>query len=635
MDSLIHILILEDLPEDAELIQRELRGGGLDFTAICVDTKEDFLTALEDFAPDVVIADYAMPSFDGMDALQLAREFDAMLPVVMVTGSKYEDIAVECMKLDAADYLIKEHLTRLPFAIKRVLERRKVQQAYKEATEKLRATEERFSTIYKANPMAMSLISLTDGRVVDVNDSWQDLFGYSLAEVLGKKISEIDIYKATGSAFWEHLRCCNKMKAGEFQFKKRSGDTIRGLSSVTLLQLQDEMYCLNVIDDITQQRRLDKELTLLERLESLGLLAGGIAHDFNNILTIILGYISLAKNSAHNNDFITNSMIEAEVAARQAVALTQQLLTFAKGGAPVKKTQSIKELIKQSVVFSLHGSDIKYNFNISDSLVVVNVDFDQISQVLNNLVLNALQAMPMGGTLSITAENFTILTSHALPLNEGDYIKITVQDTGEGIPEEICKNIFDPYFTTKAKGTGLGLTTSFSIISQHNGYITVKSQVGQGTTFTVYLPASNLTVEDTGSPKLDVQTGSGRVLVMDDEEPIRNVLGKMLSVLGYEFEFASNGVEAILLYAQAVASGAPFDAVILDLTIRGSMGGKKTIQKLLEIHPQCRAIVSSGYSHDVVLSDFQSYGFKGLVAKPYRLEDLSAVLHRVISDKLN
>ena len=425
------------------------------------------------------------------------------------------------------------------------------------------------------------------------------------------------------------------MQASEFEFKTRSGDTITGLSSVTLLQLQGEMYCLNVIDNITQQTRLYKELTRLERLESLGLLAGGIAHDFNNILTIILGYISLARNSADNKEFITNSMREAEVATRQAVALTQQLLTFARGGASVKKTQSIKELVKESVTFTLHGSNIECNFSISEDLMAVNVDFDQISQVLNNLVINALQAMPMGGTLNIAAENFTIEESDALPLNEGDYIKITVQDTGEGIPEKICKNIFDPYFTTKGKGTGLGLTTSHSIISQHNGYITVKSQVGQGTIFTVYLPALNLTVENTGSPKQDVQTGSGKVLVMDDEESIRKVLGKMLSVLGYESEFTPNGVEAISLYAQAVASGAPFDAVILDLTIRGSMGGKETIRKLLEINPQCRAIVSSGYSQDAVLSDFQSYGFKGLVAKPYRLEDLAGVLHRVIFDEIN
>ncbi|MCR3923164.1 MAG: response regulator [Firmicutes bacterium] len=634
MDSQLRILMVEDVPEDAELIERELRSGGLDFITICVDVKEAFLTALEEFKPDLVIADYAMPSFNGMEALQLALEHDDTLPVVIVTGSMYEDIAVECMKLDAADYVIKEHLTRLPFAIRRALDRRKAQQTQKKATEALQAAEERFSTIYKVNPMAMSLISLSENRFVDVNDRWQDLFGYSLVDVIGNKVNEIPIYMHAHSedAFCEHL-CGSKMLDREFEFKTKSGEEITVLSSVKLLELRGEKYCLNVMDDITQQRRLQKELMRLERLESVGLLAGGIAHDFNNILTVILGYISLARNCSDDKDVIANSMREVEIATRQAVALTHQLLTFAKGGTPIKKTLSIIELIKESAKFTLHGSNIGCNFSIADDLMAVDVDYDQISQVLNNLVINALQAMPLGGTLKIMAENYCINEASALPLIEGDYIRVTVQDTGEGIPPEVCKNIFDPYFTTKSTGSGLGLTTSHSIINQHNGYIEVESQVGQGTTFTIYLPASKLAVENTVCSNQNVITGSGKVLVMDDEESVRRVVVEMLSFLGYDFELACNGVEAISLYSQAVASGKTYDAVILDLTVRGSMGGKETIKELMSINPQVRAIVSSGYSEDAVLSDFQSYGFKGLVAKPYRLEELAKVLHRVIFEE--
>ncbi len=383
--------------------------------------------------------------------------------------------------------------------------------------------------------------------------------------------------------------------------------------------------------DITDRNRLLEELQKTQKLESLGILAGGIAHDFNNIITAILGNIEILKVylEAHKH---SERLLKIENAVFRARDLIQQLLTFSKGGAPIKKILSIIELLKESAGFVLRGSNVKCEFSIQDDLWAVEIDEGQISQVINNLLLNADQAMRDGGTINITAKNHIIYNVNGLPLHKGKYVRISIEDHGVGIPEENISKIFDPYFTTKEKGNGLGLTTAYSIIRKHDGYITVDSKVGRGSTFSIYLPASDETQQPEQMVEKHIIKGTGKILVVDDEETVRDVAQQMLNLCGYEAECVSDGAEALELYRKALAAGSPYDIVIMDLTIPGGLGGKETIKKLLNIDPQAKAVASSGYSSAPVMSEFKKYGFRGVLTKPYRMQELSELLHRILKN---
>lgn len=385
--------------------------------------------------------------------------------------------------------------------------------------------------------------------------------------------------------------------------------------------------------DITERRKADEEREKMQRLESIGILAGGIAHDFNNLLAGILGNIDLAKMHVKPGDKLYKRLEDTETASLRARDLTQQLLTFSKGGEPVKKDFSVSALLRDSVGFTLSGSNIRCEYLIPEDLWPVNADEGQINQVISNLVINAVQAMPGGGLIIASCENTAIGSKDAIPLKKGQYVKITLRDQGTGINEEHLAKIFDPYFTTKERGKGLGLATCYSIIKRHDGYITVESQLGVGTAFHIYLPASPDAVLAEKAEEEKPFISRGRILVMDDEEIVRMVATEMLSTLGHEVAVAKDGAEAIELYIRAKASGLPFDAVIMDLTIPGGMGGKEAIGRLKEIDPAVKVIVSSGYSNDPIMAHHQEYGFVGSVIKPYMVKDLSEALHKALQVK--
>ncbi len=385
--------------------------------------------------------------------------------------------------------------------------------------------------------------------------------------------------------------------------------------------------------DITHQRKMEEELAKSEKLESIGLLAGGIAHDFNNILTSILGNISLALMEIKNDSGLYELLADAEKATARAQNLTQQLLTFSKGGAPVKRTTSLKSLLTDLVNFALRGSNVKCEFDISDELSAVNIDIGQMSQVINNLVINADQAMPDGGIIKIAAKNVEAENEPAIASEKGKFIKISIVDQGEGIPEEHLGKIFDPYFTTKKRGSGLGLATTYSIIKNHDGYISVSSITGEGTTFDVYLPAAlDRAIKDRKVVQKSVKDKcTGRILVMDDDSMILKITGILLNKLGYTASFARDGDEAIEIYKKAMKEGQPFDAAIFDLTVPGGMGGSEAIKKLKKIDPDICAIVSSGYSTDPVMADYIKFGFKGFAVKPYGIEELATAIKSVLT----
>ncbi|MDP6777005.1 MAG: ATP-binding protein, partial [Candidatus Latescibacteria bacterium] len=388
-----------------------------------------------------------------------------------------------------------------------------------------------------------------------------------------------------------------------------------------------------VVVDITERQRAEEELRKMQRLESIGVLAGGIAHDYNNILTAILGNISLILLNQDLDDETQRRLREAEAASIQARSLTHQLLTFSKGGTPVKKTVAVEGLMKDAVGFSLRGANVVGKFSFSEDLGAVEVDEGQIGQVLNNLVINAKQAMPEGGSIDVSAGNVDVMADSALPLEPGRYVRISVADQGTGIPAAHLSRIFDPYFTTKQEGSGLGLAVCYSVINGHDGHITVESELGVGSTFHVYLPASADSPADSTDAEASWHVGGGRVLIMDDEEIVRYVAGGILEETGYEVAYAENGEEAIRLYQEAMAAGHSFDVVLMDLTVPGGMGGKECIHRIREIDPDVKAIVSSGYAEDPVMAEYRDHGFSEVVPKPYKMAGLCAAVHRLVEQR--
>jgi len=389
---------------------------------------------------------------------------------------------------------------------------------------------------------------------------------------------------------------------------------------------------VTITRDITIEKKNEEHIIRSARLESLGILAGGIAHDFNNMLTGILGNINLAKNLIDKNNPIKNLLIDSEKATFRAKDLTYQLLTFSKGGEPIKKPGSIVELIKEASEFILRGSNIETAFNIDENIYFVEFDQGQILSVFHNLILNAREAMinKKSGKIQITAENYESYENNMFNIPKGKYVKISISDNGPGIKKENIQKIFDPYFTTKEKGNGLGLAISFSIIKKHGGFIDVSSTFYKGTTFYIYLQATNKIIKHSQISQSENIPLTYDILMMDDDEMIRKISKKLLTFLGCNVTFAADGNEAIQKYKKSLENNNPFDLVILDLTIKGGMGGKETIVHLLKINSKINAIVCSGYSNDPVISDYKKYGFKGVINKPFDIEDLKKEIVNVM-----
>jgi CheY-like chemotaxis protein len=365
----------------------------------------------------------------------------------------------------------------------------------------------------------------------------------------------------------------------------------------------------------------------------VGTLAGGIAHDFNNLLASILGNISLVRMQLADENKAGERLDTAEKACMAARDLTLQLLTFAKGGAPIKQPTSIKGLLVEAAQMAIHGANSRLQFTIADDLWIAEVDPGQINQVVNNLVINADQAMTEGGTIIVAAENIELQEEEIIGLSAGEYIRFSVKDEGPGISPEVEPRLFEPYFTTKEKGNGLGLASCYSIIRNHDGTITAQSQTGAGAQFTVWLPASrSMLLSRQGQQADELRLGQGKVLLMDDELFVRDMGTAVLKELGYHVQSCSDGQQALTLYREAMDAKKTFDLVILDLTIPGGMGGKQTAQKLLQLDPQARLIVSSGYSNDPVMANHRDFGFRSILSKPYLIEDMARVLNQVLAE---
>ncbi|MCP4633528.1 MAG: PAS domain S-box protein [candidate division Zixibacteria bacterium] len=514
----------------------------------------------------------------------------------------------------------------------------------KMAEEKLQNSEEKFRGIVESSVDGISLIN-RDCTIIEWNQGQEKITGLKKDDVLGTYIYDMQYqlmpenrqsdenYQMIKSAMQEVSKTGESPYMNDFMETDISlpDGTIRMVEILSFpIKTDDGFMICSITRDITDKKLLENEHSKTEKLESIGVLAGGIAHDFNNILTAILGNISLAKMDTVPDSDINTRLVEAEKASERAQDLTRQLLTFSKGGAPVKKTISIRNVINESVGFALHGSNVKSIFNIEDDLSMIDADTGQISQVINNLIINANQAMPNGGTITVSANDVEISKFDQIPLRDGQYVRIEIRDEGTGIPKEYLQRIFDPYFTTKQTGSGLGLATTYSIIKNHNGHIVVESKSGEGTSFCIHLPVSDKPAEIEIKEEDVKLAGGGKILVMDDEETIRMVTGVTLIKAGYKVEFAADGKEAVDKYKLSVDEGSPFDLIFMDLTIPGGMGGQEALEQIKEIDPDAKAIVSSGYSNNPVMADHEKFGFCGVITKPYKAENLIRIVYQIL-----
>jgi PAS domain S-box-containing protein len=628
------ILIMEDDPGLAHLLQKRLQRQN--YSVDLAANGEEGLRMARAASYDILIVDYNMPILGGLDVLRTLASTNQLSPAVMITGEGNEEVAVEAIKIGAADYIVKDielkFLELMPSVISQVLNRQQLIKEREQMQETVRESEERYRRLFESNPHPMWVFDIETLSFLAVNDATVHHYGYSREEFLEMSLEDIrppeDVPRLinTLSELGPGM-----IHSGVWKHCKKDGTIIdvEIVSHPIIFGQRKARFVLAT--DITERRRLEEELVRTQKLEYLGTLAGGLAHDFNNLLTSILGNVYLAKMDARPGDGIYERMEAAERAAERAQSLTQQLLTFSRGGAPLKKTLAIKGVVRDNASFALHGSKSKCEFSIPGDLWTIEADEGQLGQVINNLVINADQAMPEGGIVKISCRNTSLKRASGLPLPPGNYVMISVTDRGIGIPPENLGKVFDPYFTTKQKGSGLGLATTYSIIKRHRGHITVESTPGRGTAFSLYLPAADRVMPKEPSEPGTMNSGHGNILIMDDDEMVRDAAGQVLTRLGYTVAYARDGAEAITAYEQARAAGRPFDAVIMDLTIPGGMGGKDAVKRLREIDPAVKAIVSSGYSNDPVMAHYAEYGFNGVVSKPYTIKKLNDAIQKVLS----
>ncbi|PCI06634.1 MAG: hybrid sensor histidine kinase/response regulator [Gammaproteobacteria bacterium] len=478
------------------------------------------------------------------------------------------------------------------------------------------------------------------GNILDANQMACNRLGYTHDELLSMNISDIKTSTskhASVKTFAESLKL-DKTYTIYGTHQSKNGKKYPVETRIRRYTTNDKTLIVALARDITDRKKTEEEMARASKLESVGLLAGGIAHDFNNMLGIIQGYIDLASRSRHSPEKTEKHLAKATRAALQAAELTQQLLTFAKGGDPIKQAANIVEIIHQSTDFSLHGSNIKVNFSrlCTDDIWPANIDSGQISQVIQNLVINARQSMSEGGQLDITYENCVMTEAENSEITQHEKrIKITIKDTGTGIPQNIIGSIFDPYFTTKQQGSGLGLALCYSIITKHNGAITVDSTPGHGTCFTLYLPASNEHAATSSTvTSANANTTNARILIMDDDEMLREVTEAMLQNLGYSVTLSADGDSAFAQYQKAMNTKNPIDLVIMDLTIPNGIGGKEAIKLIQQIDPHVNGLVSSGYCNDPVMANHNDYGFVGAIKKPYSQDELGEAVNAILNNPI-
>jgi PAS domain S-box-containing protein len=629
------IMVVEDEGIVAADIQDRLRALGYGVAAV-VESGEEAERTAGSSRPDLVLMDiFLKGDIDGVEAAERIRtNWD--IPVVFLTAHA-DETTLQRAKITAPfGYILKPFNDReLHTTVEIALFRHAIEAKLKNTERWLSAVLESIGDAVVATDK-WGLITLMNTSAA-VFTGWDpgEAFGKPLAEVfpLLDEVTRLPVMSPVSKIMYEEtdINWCNPLLLLSRKGAER-------LVDYTAAPIRDDQSNITgivwVFRDITKRRQAEADRLILSNLESTGILAGGIAHDFNNLLTVILLNLELAQTLIRPDDELAHLLEQAMQAAFASRGLSQQLITFAQGGAPIRKPTRLSGVIQESVRPAVSGSRVRCEFFLAEDLWLAEVDAGQIGQVIRNLVLNAREAMPQGGVVSVRAEN-VVLGSHENPsLPPGDYVRVSIADRGGGIAKEVLPKIFDPYFSTKQrgdqKGMGLGLTICHTVIQKHGGAIAVESEVGVGTTFHIHLPAFRKRLGEEKASVPEVLPRQGRILVMDDEEGVREVVGVLLQRMGHEVEMVEDGQRAVEVYGSAKGQGRPFDAVILDLTVRAGVGGQEAILALLKIDPAVKAIVMSGYANDPVVLEPERCEFKGALVKPFAIGELQEMVSRVM-----
>ena len=631
----VRILLLEDVPADAALIQRELTKAGLVFVSQQVDTRVAFEEALRIFAPDVILSDHGLPGFDGAAALQFVRERFPALPVILVTGSLNEETAVEFMKAGAADYVLKDHLTRLPQAIKRALRESRLREERELAVAALRASEEQYRALFENTPYPMWVFDLETHRLLAVNSAAIAHYGYRREEFLALKIEDLRAPEDI-PALEQHLATkeAGYHTTGPWRHRKKDGTLIEVQTSGHEITFAGRRAELVVIDDVTERKRLEEQFRQAQKMEAVGRLAAGVAHDFNNLLTAILGTTDLMIEDLPADDPDREGLLDIRGAAERAAVLTRQLLTFSRQQVVSPRMLRLNELITDLVKLlrRLLGEDVTIASALAPDCGAVKADPGQLEQVLVNLAVNARDAMPNGGRLTIETRNVDLdadYPTERVMIPAGRYVMLAVTDNGTGMDAQTNARIFEPFFTTKpvGKGTGLGLATVYGVVQQSGGYIWLYSELGHGTSFKIYLPRVDAdgpqpAEEEQRASALD---GSETVLVAEDEEAVRLIIAKALEARGYRVLSARDGTEALEL----AAGHGRIDLLVTDV-VMPDMNGRELSRCLTEARPNLRTLYLSGYTDDAMLHRGVLQEGVAFLQKPFSLGALARKVRDVI-----
>lgn len=620
------ILLVEDQEDSRQTLQKLIELRGHEVTAVATAEEAERTLAKQNFP--FIILDWMLPGKSGLDLcreLRTRTDGDEMFILLVTAKGDREDLE-QALEAGANDYLTK------PIDLSRLNVRLSV--AERQISELIERNQARIALQESARTLTDILENTTDGffaldyawRFTYVNPEAETLLGRCRDELMHGELWQ-KFPELCGTAFEANYR---RVMAEQVPVEFEACDPT-GAKWFEVHAYPSGGGVSAFFRDVTERKRGEDERLTTGKLESVGTLAGGIAHDLNNILTVISGNIGLAQlESPTDAKNLLTCLSKAAQAARQAAHLSSQLLTFSKGGAPVKKVVAMSDLLIKATNFSLHGSNLRAELDIPPDLWHAEVDAAQIEQVINALMINAREAMPNGGMVEVSARNIQLENKPAAQLPAGRYVKVIVSDQGPGVSGAIATRIFDPYFTTKPASSGLGLSISFSIVKKHGGMLHLEQTSSAGAVFAFFLPASKEApiVQKPSTNGSSSKGNNQRILVMDDEEGIRDLTTQLLATLGYDVTAVPDGVEAVKTYERAMRRGENFQAVILDATIRGGMGGLATIERLRNLDPHVIAIICSGYSDEAALAEFLQYGFRGALPKPFTRRDLADVLQR-------
>jgi PAS domain S-box-containing protein len=635
----LRILLLEDVPADAALVERHLTKSGLEFVSARVDTRDRFEEALRDFVPDIILSDHGLPGFDGAAALELVKERFPTLPVILVTGSLNEEKAVEFMKAGAADYILKDHLTRLPEAIRRALRERLLREEREQAVAALRASEAQYRSMFESTPYPMWVFDLETHRVLAVNGAAIKHYGYSREEFLALRIEELRPPEDV-PALLRHLETMTTdyHQAGTWRHRKKDGTIIEVETSGHEITFAGRRAEQVVINDVTERKQLEEQFRQAQKMEAVGRLAAGVAHDFNNLLTAILGTTELMLEDLPTDDPDREGLLDIRSASERAAVLTRQLLTFSRQQVVSPQVLRLNDLVLEleKLLRRLLGEDVAIRVAVAPDCGGVKADPGQLEQVIVNLAVNARDAMPNGGRLTLETKNVDLDAEYPtdrVTIPAGRYVMLAVTDSGTGMDAQTKARIFEPFFTTKpvGKGTGLGLATVYGAVKQSGGYIWLYSEVGQGTSFKIYLPRIDAVEPQAAAAEAAVLLdGSETVLVAEDEDAVRQIIEKALQARGYNVMVARDGTEALALAGRHAGQ---IDLLVTDV-VMPDMNGRALSERLTHVRPTIKTLYLSGYTDDAILHHGVLEEGVAFLQKPFSLGALARKVREVIEARL-